>query len=115
MLRILPPSASLPSVRSQSACLPPPRFFRGAAFGRTCGTHRHGLRRGVAIESRLVRSVIAIAAVNHFRLTPAFAGPDAEKARRALALSIGIETVVGLCVVFAASLLSSLEPGMHMA
>src|SRR4029079_1085416 len=28
-----------------------------AAFGRTCGTHRHGLRRGVAIESRLVRSV----------------------------------------------------------
>ena len=40
--------------------------------------------------------------------------PDAEKARRALALSIGIETVVGLCVVFAASLLSSLEPGMHM-
>ena len=57
MLRILPPSASLPSVRSQSACLPPPRFFRDAAFGRTCGTHRHGLRRGVAIESRLVRSV----------------------------------------------------------
>ena len=57
MLRILPLSASLPSVRSQSACLPPPRFFRDAAFGRTCGTHRHGLRRGVAIESRLVRSV----------------------------------------------------------
>jgi len=28
-----------------------------AAFGRTCGTHRNGLRRGVAIESRLVRSV----------------------------------------------------------
>jgi len=67
------------------------------------------------LKAVLFAVLIAIAAVNHFRLTPAFAGPDAEKARRALALSIGIETVVGLCVVFAASLLSSLEPGMHMA
>lgn len=67
------------------------------------------------MKAVLFAVLIAIAAVNHFRLTPAFAGPDAEKARRALALSIGIETVVGLCVVFAASLLSSLEPGMHMA
>jgi hypothetical protein len=47
-------------------------------------------------------------------LLSAFARPDAERARRALAQSIGIETVVGLCVVFAASLLSNLEPGMHM-
>ena len=66
------------------------------------------------LKAVLFAVLIAIAAVNRFRLTPAFAGPDAEKARRALALSIGIETVVGLCVVFAASLLSSLEPGMHM-
>jgi copper resistance protein D len=63
------------------------------------------------LKAVLFAVLISIAAVNRFRLTPAFAGP---KARRALALSIGIETVVGLCVVFAASLLSSLEPGMHM-
>ena len=66
------------------------------------------------LKAVLFAVLIAIAAVNRFRLTPAFSGPDAEKARRALALSIGIETVVGLCAVFAASLLSSLEPGMHM-
>src|SRR6187551_3877775 len=66
------------------------------------------------LKAVLFAVLIAIAAVNRFRLTPAFAGPDAKRARRALALSIGIETVVGLCVVFAASLLSSLEPGMHM-
>jgi uncharacterized membrane protein len=66
------------------------------------------------LKTVLFAVLISIAAVNRFRLTPAFAGPDAQKARRALALSIGIETVVGLCVVFAASLLSSLELGMHM-
>jgi len=66
------------------------------------------------LKAVLFAVLIVIAAVNRFRLTPTLAGPEADKARRALALSIGIETVVGLCVVFAASLLSSLEPGMHM-
>jgi putative copper resistance protein D len=65
------------------------------------------------LKAVLFAVLIVIAAVNRFRLTPALAGPT-PRARRALALSIGIETVVGLCVVFAASLLSSLEPGMHM-
>ena len=77
--------------------------FTGTAYGAV-----------LLLKAVLFAVLIAIAAVNRFRLTPAFSGPDAEKARRALALSIGIETVVGLCVVFAASLLSSLEPGMHM-
>jgi copper resistance protein D len=66
------------------------------------------------LKAVLFAVLIVIAAVNRFRLIPTLAGPEADKARRALALSIGIETVVGLCVVFAASLLSSLEPGMHM-
>jgi putative copper resistance protein D len=66
------------------------------------------------LKAVLFAVLIVIAAVNRFRLTPTLAGPEANKAWRALALSIGIETVVGLCVVFAASLLSSLEPGMHM-
>jgi putative copper resistance protein D len=77
--------------------------FTGTAYGAV-----------LLLKAVLFAVLIAIAAVNRFRLTPAFSGPDAEKARRALALSIGIETVVGLCAVFAASLLSSLEPGMHM-
>jgi copper resistance protein D len=66
------------------------------------------------LKAVLFAVLISIAATNRFRLTPAVAGRDGEKARRALALSIGIETGVGLCVVFAASLLSNLEPGMHM-
>jgi len=66
------------------------------------------------LKAVLFAVLIVSAAVNRFRLTPTLAGPEANKAWRALALSIGIETVVGLCVVFAASLLSSLEPGMHM-
>jgi copper resistance protein D len=43
------------------------------------------------LKTVLFAVLISIAAVNRFRLTPAFAGPDAQKARRALALSIGIE------------------------
>ena len=77
--------------------------FTGTAYGAV-----------LLLKAVLFVVLIAIAAVNRFRLTPAFAGPDAKRARRALALSIGIESVVGVCVVFAASLLSSLEPGMHM-
>ena len=59
--------------------------------------------------------LLAFAAVNRWRLTPALDGPDAETARRALVSSIAAETVLGLLVVLAASALSSLEPGMHMA
>lgn len=66
------------------------------------------------LKAVLFAVLISIAATNRFRLTPAVARPDGERARRALALSIGIETGVGLCVVFAASLLSNLEPGMRM-
>jgi putative copper resistance protein D len=59
--------------------------------------------------------LLAFAAVNRWRLTPALDGPDAETARRALVSSIAAETALGLLVVLAASALSSLEPGMHMA
>jgi len=84
--RILPHSASLASVRSRSACLPPPRFFRERCF-RAVLTGLTGTAYGAVLllKAFLFAVFIAIAAVNHFRLTPAFAGPDAEKARRALA------------------------------
>ena len=57
--------------------------------------------------------LIALAASNRFRLTPALVRPDGERVRRALVQSIAVETAIGLCVVLAAGVLSSLEPGMH--
>ncbi len=58
--------------------------------------------------------LLALAALNRWRLTPALAAPGGETGRQALAASIVAETAIGLLVVLAASLLSSLEPGMHM-
>jgi putative copper resistance protein D len=57
--------------------------------------------------------LIAIAAFNRLRLTPALAAPNGEQSRVALIRSIAAETIIGLCVVLAAGMLSSLEPGMH--
>ena len=57
--------------------------------------------------------LITLAASNRFRLTPALVRPDGERVRRALVQSIAVETAIGLCVVLAAGVLSSLEPGMH--
>jgi putative copper resistance protein D len=59
-------------------------------------------------------ALIALAANNRLRLTPALASRDGEATRRSLALSIGIETAIGLLVVLAAAALSGLEPGMHI-
>ena len=58
--------------------------------------------------------LIALAANNRLRLTPALASREGEGTRRSLALSIGIETAIGLLVVLAAAGLSGLEPGMHI-
>ena len=66
------------------------------------------------IKAVLFALLIALAANNRLRFTPALAGSQGERSRRALVLSIEIETALGLCVVLAASVLSSLEPGMHV-
>jgi putative copper resistance protein D len=65
------------------------------------------------IKATLFTALIALAAFNRFRLTPALAAPHGEQSRKALIRSIGTETILGLCVVLAAGVLSSLEPGMH--
>jgi copper resistance protein D len=71
---------------------------------------------GVLItKAALFAFLLALAAINRWRLTPALASGHAEAARQGLAVSIVVETGIGLLVVFAASALSSLEPGMHMA
>ena len=64
-------------------------------------------------KGTLFAVLIALAARNRFQLTPALARPDGDRARRALVQSIAVETAIGLCVVLAAGVLSSLEPGMH--
>jgi putative copper resistance protein D len=66
------------------------------------------------IKVALFMLLVALAALNRFRLTPLLVGAGGEKARRALTASIAAETIIGLLVVLAASVLSSLEPGMHM-
>jgi putative copper resistance protein D len=66
------------------------------------------------VKAALFLVLIAIGANNRLRLTPALAGARGEDSRRALALSIFVETAIGLLVVFAAAALSGLEPGIHM-
>ena len=66
------------------------------------------------LKLALFAALIALAANNRLRLTPALASRDGEATRRSLALSIGIETAIGLLVVLAAAALSGLEPGMHI-
>ncbi len=66
-------------------------------------------------KAALFALLIGIAAINRLRLAPALAGPTGEGGRRALCLSIALETAIGLAVVLAASVLAGLEPGMHMA
>ncbi|GAB4064238.1 CopD family protein [Ancylobacter sonchi] len=54
--------------------------------------------------------LLAIAAINRFLLTPRLASPGG---RRALAVSIGIETAVGLAVVAVAVSLATSPPAAH--
>ncbi len=61
----------------------------------------------------LLAALVAIAALNRQALAPALAGRDPARARRRLGLSITVETGLGLLVVSAAALLTSLEPAMH--
>ncbi len=57
--------------------------------------------------------LLAFAARNRFRLTPALGGGSPGTAKRRLVRSIAWESLVGLLVVLAASLLTSLPPAMH--
>src|SRR4029078_12005607 len=66
------------------------------------------------LKLALFGALIALAANNRLRLTPALASRKGEATPRSLARSIGIETAVGLMVVLAAAALSGLEPGTHI-
>ncbi len=61
----------------------------------------------------LFLGLLAFAARNRFRLTPALSGGMPRAAKRGLVRSIAVETVLGLLAVLAAGLLTSLPPPMH--
>lgn len=73
----------------------------------------------VAVLKLALLAVLLCLACNHrFRLTPAVANSpvlaNSVRAKQQLARSIGIETGVGLLVVLAAGLLTSLPPATHL-
>lgn len=57
--------------------------------------------------------LLGFAACNRFRLTPALGGTASAAAKHCLVRSIALEVVVGVLVVLAAGLLTSLPPAMH--
>ena len=61
----------------------------------------------------LLGTLTAVAAINRFRLMPRLSAETAETARQTLCLAILVETVLGVGVILAAAVLSSLPPGMH--
>jgi putative copper export protein/mono/diheme cytochrome c family protein len=61
----------------------------------------------------LLLLLLAFAAANRFRYTPAMDGATSADAKRGLRRSIALETAVGLLAVFAASLLADLPPALH--
>jgi copper resistance protein D len=75
----------------------------GTAFGRVA-----------LVKVALFLVLLAIAAFNRFRLTSAMATARGEWARRRMVQTVGAETFTGLLVVFAAGVLASLPPAMHM-
>jgi putative copper resistance protein D len=58
--------------------------------------------------------LLVFASLNYLRLVPALIRYHACSAKLSLVRSIAVETGLGLLVVLAAGLLSSLEPGMHV-
>ena len=66
------------------------------------------------LKLALFAALLGFAVYNRFRLTPALATPASVIAKRRLARSIAVETGVGLLVVLAAGVLTSLPPSMHI-
>ena len=66
------------------------------------------------LKAVLFTALLGFAAHNRFRLTPDLVSHTPDAARRRMLRSIAGETVVGLLVVLAAGVLSSLPPAMHI-
>ena len=79
---------------------------------RGLSTTAYGLMALVKIS--LFFALLCFAAINRFYFTPALSGGRAEIAKSRIVFSIGVEAGLGLCIVLAAGVLSTLPPGMHM-
>ncbi|MBV8400063.1 MAG: CopD family protein [Acetobacteraceae bacterium] len=66
------------------------------------------------VKIALFLVLLAVAAFNRFRLTHTMATARDEWARRRVVQTVGAETFTGLLVVFAAGVLGSPPPAMHM-
>ncbi len=66
------------------------------------------------VKLMLFAVLLGFAVVNRFKLTPALSSVFGASAKRHLCRSIGLETGVGLLVVLAAGVLTSLPPSMHV-
>lgn len=89
-------------------------FQSWVLVGGLAGLVGTGYGRVALVKAGLFGVLLALAAGNRFRLTPALGGVDAAAARRRLYGSVAAETGVGLLVVLAAGVLTSLPPGMHL-
>lgn len=88
-------------------------FQQGAAlFGGLPGLVGTGYGHTALAKLSLLLLLLAIASVNRFVLTPAV--DTKPLALRELRVSVVGETVLGLCVIMAASRLASLPPGVHL-
>lgn len=66
------------------------------------------------VKLLLLVVLLGFAAANRYRFAPALLGTGAPSARRALLRSIAIQSGVGLLLLLAASVISSLPPAMHI-
>jgi copper resistance protein D len=64
-------------------------------------------------KTALFTVLLTFAALNRFRFIPALLRQPSRLSLRSLVRSIAAETAVGVLVVLAAGVLSTLEPGMH--
>jgi putative copper resistance protein D len=68
----------------------------------------------VLAKAALFVVLLGFAIANRYRFAPALLGEEPAAARRILTRSIALQTCVGIAVVIAAGVLSSLPPAMHM-
>jgi putative copper export protein/mono/diheme cytochrome c family protein len=88
-------------------------FQQGAAlFGGLPGLVGTDYGHTALVKLSLLLVLLAIASVNRFVLTPAV--DTKPLALRELRASVVVETMLGACVVMAASRLASLPPGVHL-
>ncbi len=89
-------------------------FQAGVLVGTPPGLIGTGYGLVALAKLSLFLGLLGFAARNRFRLTPALGGARPDAAKRGLVRSIAAETFVGLLVVVAAGLLTSMPPAMHV-